>query len=90
MENENKPDRQGQNSKDPTNITVAAKPTDSQPSGKTAQNPQQKRYAKLAKPILPQVAWTKIFGVLGVIIGAGVCYIYWNQLQVMSGQLTEM
>ena len=53
------------------------KPADDRP-----QNPPQKWYKK--------VAWKEVLETVAVIVGIAVCKIYWDQLQVMSRQLSEM
>jgi hypothetical protein len=90
MENEKKSETQQNNSKQPTGVPVAPQEANAEPSHGVTQNQPKKWYAIFKKPILPQVQWTEVFGALAVVIGGLVCYIYWNQLQVMSRQLGEM
>jgi hypothetical protein len=90
MEGENESQAHENNSQQATGIPVTPQEPNPDPTRGAAESQPQKWYAILKKPILPQVEWAEVFGALGVVIGGLVCYIYWNQLQVMSGQLAEM
>jgi hypothetical protein len=90
MERENESDEHENNSQQPTGVPVASQEPNPEPTRGATENQPQKWYVIFKKPILPQVQWTEVFGSLGVVIGGLVCYIYWNQLQVMSSQLAEM
>ncbi len=65
----------------PAKVPVV-QPTHTEPANDDADRKQAKWYTK--------TNWDRSLRIIGLVIGSVVCFIYWQQLQVMTGQLQQM
>jgi hypothetical protein len=82
MEDQNESKKNNQKPHDSTEITTVQE-AKSNPGNNASSSKNEKWYKK-------RPDWAHVFQLLGIIIAGAVASIYWQQLQVMSGQLREM